>query len=253
VKKFILDITREAGKSTLKHFRKAKVKSFKANSLDVLTQADLNANKIIIHGIKKNFPDHGIISEETGNYHDNAEYLWIIDPIDGTLNFARGLPLYVTMVALAQNGKIIMSAIYDPVHDQMYFAEKGKGALLNGKRITCSKHKNISGSVSYIAGIRELVKISFYKKLAQSMESDLYTLTSAYNSTGFGGPHIADGKKDWMVSLIGEIWDYAALYLILKESGCAVTNIKGEPWCLSDKTMVAANPALHKKIIKCFS
>src|SRR3989338_5119797 len=141
--KFIRQIAKKAGAVALTRFGKDGALYLKTrNRLSVVTKADLLAEKIIISAIRKRDPDHGIISEESAHHRPDAEYVWIIDPIDGTLNFSTGIPLFGTMVALAHRGKVILSAIYLRVTNELFFAKKGKGAYVNGQRIHCSRHSD---------------------------------------------------------------------------------------------------------------
>ena len=145
--KFIRQIAKKAGAVALTRFGKDGALYLKTrNRLSVVTKADLLVEKIIISAIRKKYPDHGIISEESPRHKPDAEYVWIIDPIDGTLNFATGIPLFGTMVALAHRGQVILSAIHFPVTDELFFAKKGKGAYVNGKRVHCSRHREWSTS-----------------------------------------------------------------------------------------------------------
>src|SRR5665213_3078946 len=99
-----------------------------------------------MRAIKQKYPTHGIISEETGEYHSNAEYCWVIDPIDGTRNFATRTPLFAVMVSLIRNGVVEMATIYNPCTNELFFAKKGKGTFCNGKKVHCSEQKLWKGS-----------------------------------------------------------------------------------------------------------
>ncbi|MDI6778243.1 MAG: inositol monophosphatase family protein [Patescibacteria group bacterium] len=111
IEKFIKTTLPKAGEILRKKFKKVGVKYTKRHALDVVTEADLAANRLLLIAIKKTFPDHGIISEETAEYKNGSEYIWVIDPLDGTLNFSRGIPIFVTMLAVFRNKELIMSAI----------------------------------------------------------------------------------------------------------------------------------------------
>src|SRR3989344_3946052 len=138
---FIKQLVRDSGKILSSKFGKIGVSHTKANPLDVVTQADLLADKLIVGRIKKKFPKHAIISEESGE-HNQHRYKWIIDPLDGTSNFASKIPLFVTQLAFVEGDDVKFSALFDPIHDKLYFAQKGKGSFLNGRKIACSCNKN---------------------------------------------------------------------------------------------------------------
>ena len=150
--KFIQDVARQAGGITLTFFKKAEIQYTKKDALDVVTQADLASNNFIIESIKRDFPNDGIISEETGESNIEAEHVWIIDPLDGTLNFSKSIPAYTVLIARARKGVVELAVIYDPIHDELCFAERGEGAYLNGVRIECSQMKNLNETVGCSSG-----------------------------------------------------------------------------------------------------
>ena len=130
--KFIQQITKKAGDLTKKYYGKIGVAYTKQNKGDVVTKADLLSNNLIVNAIKKNYPTHGIISEELKAENANAEYVWVIDPLDGTRNYSTKTPMYGVIVALAHKKKVIMGAINIPILDEMYFAREG---IVTGKHI----------------------------------------------------------------------------------------------------------------------
>src|SRR5689334_8542195 len=133
MEKFIQQLGRDAGKILLAKFGKIKNLQTKRHALDFLTEADLMVDKLVTSRIKKKFPTHAIVSEESGK-HNTSPNKWIIDPLDGTNNFAHGIPMFVTQLAYVENNKLKAAMIYNPVQDQMFYAETGKGAYLNGRR-----------------------------------------------------------------------------------------------------------------------
>lgn len=245
---FLKSIIVKAGLVTLKMFGKTGVKYTKKHAADVVTEADLISNKMISSGIKKNFPDDGIISEEEPDYNINAEYVWIIDPLDGTFNYSRGVPLYGVMIGLKKGDEIVMSAIYHPYFNDIYFAKKGKGAFRNGKRIHCSMRKEFRHSFGCDSPVWEARRKPYTDALMKNIGKEIVWIATP-GSMAISASYTAIGGRDWMTSWNGGIWDYAASSLLLQEAGCKITNIKGKPWTTDDTTMVAANPVLHKKII----
>src|SRR3989344_7418089 len=144
MEKFIQKMAREAGVAVLKKFGKIGVHYKKSDRVwDVVTKADLLSEKIIMSAIRKKYPDHGIISEESGSVKEGARYVWIIDPVDGTLNYSRGVPTFGVMIGLVRDGEVILSAINLPATKEFFFAKAGNGAYLNGKRIHCSRVKDL--------------------------------------------------------------------------------------------------------------
>jgi myo-inositol-1(or 4)-monophosphatase len=245
---FIQKIGREAGKLTLKYFKKAEVQYTKSRNIaDVVTQADLASNKFIVDAIKKKYPAHGIISEELDDFQKDAGRVWIIDPLDGTLNFSKGISTYAILIAFAKKGEVKLAVVYDPVHDDMYFAKYGRGAYLNKIKITCSQEREVGATTGCASSYFDEKEARILNSIRRSTDRKYFYLTCLL-SIGICAAQTASGKRDWLFSLKGEIWDYAAPSLILKEAGCKVTNIKGKPWKLNDQTMLAANPTLHHKL-----
>jgi myo-inositol-1(or 4)-monophosphatase len=246
--KFIQDIAKQAGKVTLGFFKNAEVQYTKEHALDVVTQADLASNKFITEAIKKEFPNDGIISEETGESNTDAEYIWIIDPLDGTLNFSKNIPLYTILIARAKAGIVELAVIYDPIHDELCYAKRGEGAYLNGERIKCTEMKSLDDTVGcYTGKLRSTDIVRLEKMINANSKGNLST--TSFFGMGINTLYVAIGRRDWFIIEGGALWDHAAPSLILEESGCKVTSMTGTPWSFKDKTMLAANPELHGFIL----
>ncbi len=245
---FIKQITKEAGELVGKKFGKVGVKYTKRNVTDVVTEADLAANKYIVGAIKKKYPSHSIISEETGENGVQSEYTWIIDPLDGTLNFATKVPLFGTMIGLAHKGKMILAAIYFPCTKELLFAKKGKGAYLNGKKVSCSSKKNWTESYG-ILDVYTAVNAPLSAKILATDTKGM-CMTSAHGSSAIDALYIATGRRDWQFINLTEVWDITIPALILEESGCTLTTPEGKPWSLDSKKIVVANKYLHPTLLK---
>ena len=247
---FIKKIAKKAGDAVWKRFGKDGVHYMKSEfAFDVVTKADLMADKMIVTAIRKAFPSHGINAEESGWYNKDAEYIWHIDPIDGTKNFAKHIPLFGTMIALSRGGKVILSAVYLPVNKELFFAKVGKGAFLNGKRIHCSTKKDFKKTEGFCQLEFAPRNAKFLRNLlALKNTNHLYVAT--YNCFAANGCYAAAGRKDWVVAPYGAMHDFPAPVLILQEAGCRVTDLKGKPWTLDSLEAVAANPTLHRELIK---
>lgn len=249
MEKFIQEIIRQAGAIALRKFGKAGVKYTKAHATDVVTEADLAVNRFLVNAIKKKYPSHGIISEETGEHQPGAEYIWIIDPIDGTRNFAKHAPLFAIMIGLSRKGKMEMAAIYDPCRDELACARKNRGAFLNGKKVTGSKCKTWSESWGIMTSRFATKGRAFVSKLLKHKPRESFWVGSL-GSIGVNAIYLAAGRRDWQVSPSGGLWDYAPVALILREAGYKVTNFKGKNWSLEDREMVAAPKQLHKTLLR---
>jgi len=248
---FIQRIVKEAGKAALKLLGKEGTTYSKSKGRwDVVTKADLSVEKKLIAAIRKRYPSHGIIAEESGRSDEGAEYVWIVDPIDGTLNFSLGIPMFGVMVCLAKKGTVLLSAISIPATKELFFAKKGKGAFLNGKRIHCSLRKTLDHSLGCTSASLRGKVAPFLKNLSKAAETNEIMIGSL-GSMAVNACYTACGKRDWIVALVGGIpHDFAPTYLMLKEAGCTVTTAKGTPWTLADQGFVAANPVLHKQLLK---
>src|SRR3989338_11663830 len=190
MRNFIEHITRKAGNTALKYFKKSGLKcSHKKNIADVVTEADHASNKMLLTAIKKRFPTHGIISEETGEEQTSAEYVWIIDPLDGTRNFLTHTPLWGVMVGLARKKQMIAAAIYDPNHDELVYAERGKGAYLNGKRVHCSRTIDIPYSYGTMSAMMRADKMRLLPRLLQYAGHEVWV-----NNVGSAAVNAIDRK-----------------------------------------------------------
>lgn len=250
MRQFLAHITKEAGDAALKKFKMAGLKyGIKKNAADIVTEADELANEIYLTRIKEKFPHHGIISEETGEYERDREYVWIIDPLDGTRNFLTHTPLWGTMAALTRKGHVIAAAIYDPCHCELVLAERGKGTFRNGTKIHCSSTDNLTYSYGSISAMVRKERLAFMMKLMRHTGGEDVWI-SGFGSIAISVLYVADGRRDWMASTGACLWDYAAPSLILSEADCKVTSAKGRPWQISDRSLIAANPMLHRQLIR---
>jgi len=247
---FIKSIVKKAGDAVQKRLGKEGVHYAKSQRLyDVVTKSDLLSEKIIMDAIVKKYPEHGIISEESGNMNDGAEYVWVIDPIDGTKNYACGMSMYGVMICLVRRGEVILSSIYLPSVKELYFAKKGKGAYLNGKRIHCSPDRNAMRSYGVGSSNLHSRNAKFLKNLInEGKDGEIHFGT--FGSMAVNTVYAASGRRHWLVALAGSIWDFAPAYLILKEAGCKVTDTKGSPWKFGMLEMVAANKTVHKDLLR---
>jgi myo-inositol-1(or 4)-monophosphatase len=249
--RFIQDITKEAGKKALGMFRRFGADYYKSeNLLDVVTKADIASERILMDRIRRKFPHHGIISEESAFERQHADYVWIIDPIDGTFNFSTGVPLWSVLVALTYKKKVVMSAVYLPITDELFFAKKGKGAYLNGKRIRCSRtagwKRSIGGGPSNLGKKNSHLFLKQFIKDVGGQNAILQSL----GGTGIYAAYVSSGRRDWYAGFHAHVWDYAANALLLQEAGCKVTGPDGKPWKLDDQGLIAANPKLHRSLMR---
>lgn len=252
MKEFMQRIVREAGEKTRSFFGNAVLEYTKQDASDPVTQADLASNDILVAQVKKTYPTHGIISEEMPAYQADAEYVWIFDPLDGTQNFLKGIPDFAVMAALKRKGECIFSCIFEPIKNNFFFAEKGGGAFLNDIPTHCSSESNIPYTLGVMSsGICEenlRMCMGLY-----SVSSEKHIKVTSYQSTGVAAALVAGGRRDWCMDKIVCVWDYLPAILLLSEAGCVVTDYFGNPWTEQSGGFLAANPTLHKKLVRIFN
>ena len=248
MKSLMLKAAKEAGKIILQYYGNYGKLKFK-NPRSLLTKVDLLADKTIKNIISKNYPGHNVLTEESGFTDKGSEYTWIIDPIDGTTNFTSKIPYFAVSIGLAKNKEIVMGIVYNPCTRELFFAEKGKGAFMNNKKIKVSNKNNIKDALLAFA-LPSDIKIA--KKTLSLLPKVFGYIRGMRNpgSAALNMCYVAAGKFDLFLSLSLNAWDAAAAYLIINEANGKVTNIKNEEWKIQDETCIATNKALHDKFIR---
>lgn len=245
---FIQELCKGGSKIALEHFGKKglSVESKKHQS-DIVTEADLAVNKYLVDTIRAKYPDHGFITEEMPEENADAEYVWVIDPIDGTRNFATGSPYWLVMIALLHNGEVEYSALSVPVLGSYYFAQKGKGAFHNNEPIHCTTTEELDHSYG-VGGtnVHQPLIAKLFNAIADAPERHIWM--NGYGSSGMCAVHAAHGIRDWVIQSPPGVWDTAPGALLMQEAGCEVRNENGEPWKFGDKAYIAANPTLVSKL-----
>jgi len=218
----------QAGAGVLQRFFNGKfLVSSKSNINDLVTEADIASEKAIITIIKESFPDHFILSEEAGEIKMDSEYKWIIDPIDGTINFANGIPICCVSIGLEYNGKIIMGAVYNPLMNEFYFAQKGFGASLNDKKISVSNKTEVVNSClvtgfpyTYLDAPNGPLQV-FEKLIRKGVP------VRRLGSAAIDLCWVASGRFDGFYEHKLQSWDSAAGFLMVEEAGGKVSDFKG--------------------------
>lgn len=246
-KNFMTKIAVEAGGILRDKFRKIRSIKFKDNFGDPVTEADYASEKYIISAIRKKFPSHNILSEEDGNHNRLSDYLWIIDPLDGTSNFTIEIPFFCVSIAVARKNKILAGVIYDPIHDELFFAEKGNGAFLNNRKILVSEvfEPKLSRIIMAWGGINAET-INVLKRFSDNG----FTKVRAIGSAALGLAYVAAGRGDAYMSLGCKLWDIAAGVIIVSEAGAKISDVSGKKWNFQSPALIAANKILHSKITK---
>jgi myo-inositol-1(or 4)-monophosphatase len=242
-------LAEEGGAICLKWFGKENMVKNKSET-DVVTSADLEAEKHILSEIRKYFPDDAILSEEAGETGKKSKIRWIIDPLDGTVNFAAGLPYFACTIGIEENGVMIAAAVFDPITNDLYTAEHGKGAFMNDKRLSVSTNNNLRKSIvssmsrwnngpDLERGVREFGNILRHCRTLRIRGCSMLDLC-----------FVANGALDGFLKVNGSYEDFATGALIVEEAGGRVTDDHGNPWGTGTKSIVASNGKLHAALLK---
>jgi len=222
----IIKAAKAGGEVVKKYFGKVLEIEGKTVPADFRTKADLESEQIIIEILSKAFPAYNIISEESGEINKNSEYTFHVDPLDGTNNFVLGMPFFSVSIGLTKGDDIIFGAVYNPVLDNMYCAEKGKGAFLNDKEITVNKESDIkNSSVSLVVSFgspREYEPEIFEKLFAKDVKRVLTNWSVALDLC-----LLASGKIEAIIIKEIHLWDFVAGKIIAKEAGAMITDFDG--------------------------
>jgi myo-inositol-1(or 4)-monophosphatase len=217
--------------------------------INLVTEVDKRCEQRIIEIIKKAFPQHNILTEETSMPELPSPYRWIIDPLDGTTNYAHGYPCFCTSLALELEGEIILGAIYDPLLDELFTAQKGKGAFLNKERISVSQTDQLTHA---------LICTGFPYDLRESPENNLDHFHNFImearalrrdGSAALDLCYVAAGRFDGFWELKLYAWDVAAGKLIIEEAGGTVTDFRGGPLDIHGQQILASNGKIHQEMI----
>ncbi|MBU0619475.1 MAG: inositol monophosphatase family protein [Patescibacteria group bacterium] len=254
IKKTAINAVKKAGKLALREYKNFNREEIKTKARhQIVTKVDLASEKIIINEVKKNFPTHQILSEETGRISGTSNYLWIIDPIDGTTNFSMHNPLWAISIAVAkiENKKteIIFGIIYAPFLDELYVAEKGKGAKLNNKKIQISKVKEkdiFLNAFCHGYKLSDVKKIALYYYKQRLCGKKCFRFGAGSLELAF----VAAGRIESAVIPGANSWDVAAGILLVKEAGGKATDFIGKPWQIDSKNIAASNGFVHKQVLK---
>lgn len=249
-KQTLIDAT-EAGANELMRFFNGTFKiSNKEGINNLVTEADHASDRAIQDVIKKAFPDHGIVSEETAEVVSDSEYKWIIDPIDGTVNFANGIPLCCVSIGLEQNGKMLMGAVYNPNLKEFFFAEKGQGATLNDVKISVSDKTEV---------LRSCLVTGFPYTYLDQPNGPLQAFerlirrgvpVRRLGSAAIDLCWVAAGRFDGFYEHQLNAWDSAAGFIIVEEAGGRVTDLNGDTYSPYQPGIIATNGLIHDELIE---
>ena len=236
-----LDAAREAARISREYYAGNFTVTTKAD-LTPVTQADIECENAIRGIILERFPDHGFYGEETGRTREDAEHLWLVDPIDGTKGFVRQYPFFSTQIALMYDGEIVLGVSSGTMMDELAWAEKGKGAWLNGTRLQVSDISDPDRAAVSTGNLKSLALSAGWQPLAD-------IVARADRIRGYGDFYhyhlLAAGKIEAVIESDVNILDVAALSIIVSEAGGVFTDLNGNKPTLDVRSVLAANSALH--------
>jgi len=256
-KNIAIDAALKAGKIVLKHTGKVKRIGFKSD-VNLVTDVDRLSEESIVKTIRSKFPDHGILTEESKEKKSTSDFKWVIDPLDGTTNYAHGLPVYCISIALEKEGEIVLGVVHNPNLDELFVGEKGKGAYLYKGRGSSKSKLKISVSHEHKLG-KSLLATGFPYDIRTSRINNLNHFANFYKkcqavrrmgAAALDLAYLATGRFDGFWELKLSPWDMAAGSLLITEAGGKVTDFSGGPFNIYLKEILATNGKIHRQMVK---
>ena len=243
------EVARRAGALLTEFFAHGVKTEYKGTgTVDVVTEADRRSEKLIVESLRSAFPNHGTVGEEGSRSRTAGEYLWYVDPLDGTTNFAHGFPVFSVSIGLVRNNQVIAGVVFDPTRNELFAAERGSGATLNGKAIHVSKVRTLGESLlatGFPSKKRHLnPNIYFYHQLTLKSHGLRRAGSAALDLAG-----VASGRYDgyWEFNL--NAWDTSAGVLLVEEAGGKVTHMDGSEFDVAvSKEVLATNGHIHQEL-----
>jgi myo-inositol-1(or 4)-monophosphatase len=244
------EIARDAGRLLMEFFHRRVKIEYKGDA-DLVTEADRTSEKLILERIRRQWPSHEVIGEEGARVETGGDYRWYVDPLDGTTNFAHGFPVFCVSLGLAYQGTRKAAVVYDPTRDELFAAERGKGAVLNGAKIEVSKTSKLKQSL-VATGFpshkrHKNPNIYFYHQLTLRSHGVRRAGSAALDLTS-----VAAGRLDGFWEFNLNAWDTAAGILIVEEAGGRVSGFRGEQSAITDRDVVASNGLIHAELLQEF-
>jgi myo-inositol-1(or 4)-monophosphatase len=251
-KELIGSLARKAGDTLMKHFRRdwALLKE-RSTAKEAVTKYDKAVDRLIVEEIKRHYPRHSLLTEESGFLQGDPDWLWIVDSLDGTGDFANFNPFFSVCLALMYQNELLVGAVYAPAIDEFYFAEKGKGAYLNGVRIQVSDVSDLSQSYIFYCegGEKNRGRTGELLYKVYPRVTDIRKLGSAGLETAW----VAAGKGEAYFTTKIEPWDVAPGVLLVQEAGGKVSDFQGNLWKPQTGDLLFSNKKLHEKILSLIS
>jgi myo-inositol-1(or 4)-monophosphatase len=244
-----VEIAREAG-AFLKQRLYADHRIEFKGEINLVTEADRLSEEIITSRIQSLFPGHDMMAEECTNITRGSEYRWIIDPLDGTTNYAHGYPVFCVSMALQRMGEVILGVIYNPMLDELFVAERGEGAFLQGTKIHVSDTRRLTEGLvatGFPYDVRENCRdaLAYFNEMIPKARAIRRAGSAALDLA-----YLAAGRFDGFWELRLKPWDTAAGWLLVEEAGGVVTDFSGKPYYLKSPHILASNGRIHEELMK---
>jgi myo-inositol-1(or 4)-monophosphatase len=224
--------------------------AFKGGPTDLVTEMDTRAEALIVGALRRAFPDDAILAEERGSEPGRSGRCWIIDPLDGTTNYAHGMPVFGVSIALQMGGRVAVGVVFDPGRDELFTAERGRGAFVNERRLAVSATPTLNESLlatGFPYNVRETAENNFRQYTAFSLRSQgVRRMGSAVTDLAY----VAAGRYDGFWELRLGPWDAAAGSLMVEEAGGRVTDLTGGAIDLDAPALVASNGRIHDELLR---
>ncbi|HEX8926820.1 MAG TPA: inositol monophosphatase family protein [Terriglobales bacterium] len=245
------EIAREAGALLMGFFERRIGFEYKGD-VDLVTEADRASEKLIVAQLRQNWPDYDLVGEEGSRDERGSEYRWYVDPLDGTTNFAHGYPVFCVSIGLEKAGELILGVLYDPTRDEMFVAEKGGGATLNGKPIHVSNTKRLCEAIlgtGFPSHKRHKnPNIHFYHQITLRSHG-----VRRAGSAALDLANVASGRYDGFWEFNLNAWDTSAGVVLVREAGGTVTRFDGTPFQIDSREVLASNGLLHAELMQNFA
>ncbi|AFM24004.1 inositol monophosphatase family protein [Desulfomonile tiedjei] len=251
--RFVVNLAEQAGRIVASYARgsfQVTGKGTQKDTIDIVTDADHASEDFILGEIRKRFPEHDILTEETITEKKGSDWLWVVDPLDGTVNFSHGYPAFCVSIALMQNETIVLGAVYDPLRQETFSAIRGQGAFMNGNRIQVSTAETLSRSLvatgfPYDRAYSPINNVAEFNQIVTKVQGMRRGGSAALDLS-----YVACGRLDGFWELKLKPWDMAAGILLVEEAGGIITDRYGKPTSVYTNNIVASNSRIHPLLLE---
>ena len=244
-----VDAARAAGQLLRRELPRTRHVSYKGSPTDLVTEMDARAEQLVVEALLAAFPDDGILGEEGSARPGRSGRRWIIDPLDGTTNYAHGVPMFCVGIGLEEHGRIVLGVVYEPSRDELYVAERGAGAWLNDARLTVSPTEALGASL-LATGFPYDIRTTTETNLAQYAAFALRArAVRRFGSALLDLAYVAAGRFDGFWELRLSAWDVAAGGILVEEAGGRLTDLTGGPLDIDRPSVVASNGRIHDQML----